>query len=651
MNIRNLGYGSTQGTHNQPIVGASVGQEYQRRLKEAEDTDYLLELGKQGLDYIDPAARQALEQPDSEWGLTEDDKTKRAARAANWAEMTKSGKGAVNLLSDTWDDMQQLVKAATVSSLHSAPTEGDYETSGQKIASMMSKIEKEASAVYAKDGLRGLMDAAGNIVKSQLDRHGYWGVYAAATPFGSMFKTANLARKAAAREKLKTHAEERLAQAEFDVLHPGLEQPRADYIPSKTARKDELLGPPIWEAAAPGTGTPTKKFDSVEDAEEYYRQLSMTQPPNRLSSYETLREDQRKLFDKWSKDLSAQFDRLTSYEHHRALLDDDDIAEFGEAKARVIQATVRNRLKHYEKAQKFYNAVDEMPTDEVNRQLRAIEHGFNIDAFHGTISDIKAFDIDQFGGTSTGARSAKLGYFFSSDPVVPNHYITFAARNLKLANLGDDIPGTAEMPAMRPEDPSFNQGYRNLDKEISKIRKDIGLHRYPSGITDHWEKGSYVNQLREKFHALNNLKRQYGGNIMPVKLRLENPKYVDWGDAHILQEYLEPRDLKDPSLIPVAQQFGYSYKHRRMYDMVKEAKKQGHDGLVFRNIKDPGPSSDHYVVFDAKNIKSIFAKFEDPRGGDWWSDVDDTGGLITNFILPVGLTSAGAAFTANIENE
>ena len=84
-----------------------------------------------------------------------------------------------------------------------------------------------------------------------------------------------------------------------------------------------------------------------------------------------------------------------------------------------------------------------------------------------------------------------------------------------------------------------------------------------------------------------NVEKAYGdgANIMPVYVKIENPMVVDY--------------------------FGGGYKENEFADLIKEAKKEGHDGVFFKNVRDPGigslgrPKIAHTVVaFKPTQIKS-----------------------------------------------
>ena len=111
-----------------------------------------------------------------------------------------------------------------------------------------------------------------------------------------------------------------------------------------------------------------------------------------------------------------------------------------------------------------------------------------------------------------------------------------------------------------------------------------------------------------------------GGNIMPVKLRLQNPLEHDFG--------------------------GHDYRDISYETLLKQAKDKGHDGALFRNTRDGGGVTDIYVVFDSSQIRSRFAAFDPERS--------DTGNITASFaplVLPLGAGTAAAAYLANQEQE
>ena len=70
--------------------------------------------------------------------------------------------------------------------------------------------------------------------------------------------------------------------------------------------------------------------------------------------------------------------------------------------------------------------LEKLDKEELDRLDRAVEQGFNIDAYHGTKGDITNFDPGLL-GTTTGAPSARRGFFFAEQPETAEKY-AYAAR-------------------------------------------------------------------------------------------------------------------------------------------------------------------------------------------------------------------------------
>jgi len=87
--------------------------------------------------------------------------------------------------------------------------------------------------------------------------------------------------------------------------------------------------------------------------------------------------------------------------------------------------------------------------------------------------------------------------------------------------------------------------------------------------------------------------RSKGENIIPVRVRLENPMEYDYEGT----SYIERTE---------------GGKHRGYNDLLKEAKAKGHDGMILRNTHDGGPRTDVYIVFDAENVRRVDAR-HDPK--------------------------------------
>ena len=283
----------------------------------------------------------------------------------------------------------------------------------------------------------------------------------------------------------------------------------------------------------------------------------------------------------------------------------------------------------------------ELDDVEKARLDRAVKQGFDIDAFHGTKGDISSFDPGLL-GTTTTAPSARKGFFFAAEPETANAY----AKGSDPIDLG------------RATREDIRRAENDIEREIQKIADRMG--EIEQGVrvrTNYWDK---VNDIVDRkkagllsnnaaqlemdmlerdiqieasndfayanmAHKKENLIKQrmtagskIGNNIMPVKLRIQNPFEYDF-------KGLSYRDISYDSLI----------------DRAKEA---GHDGAIFRNTKDGGPVTDVFVVFDPAQIRSRFATFDPDKMGS-----SDILASVAPVLFPVGAGAAAAAYTVNNE--
>lgn len=259
---------------------------------------------------------------------------------------------------------------------------------------------------------------------------------------------------------------------------------------------------------------------------------------------------------------------------------------------------------------------------EKARLDRAVQQGFNIDAFHGTKGDIESFDPGLLGVT-TSAPSARRGFFFSADPETAHNYIEMSSLEDVRPSLINEIENTVE----------------DLGKEVLALDEEVNKQKYNINSKTHgnnWRSArkDFVNEyvqktkLKEKDQKLQNYKRilreeqdfesKTGGNILPVKLRLQNPLEYDFG--------------------------GKAYRDVTYNDLLKQAQEAGNDGAIFRNTTDGGGVTDIYVVFEPSQIRSRYAAFDPNENA--------SGSLIANappILFPLGVGTAAAAYSANQE--
>ncbi len=193
-------------------------------------------------------------------------------------------------------------------------------------------------------------------------------------------------------------------------------------------------------------------------------------------------------------------------------------------------------------------------------------------AYHGTIGNFNEFS-DKLKRSSTGAKSAEMGHWFTDTPRVAQSYAHYAAT---------DVP------------------VRKLVEAAEKAGRRQDWDAHDKYMTD-------AEKMEFHFRDPENEKR--GQNIMPVHLSMKNPHVIDanGGDFNDLEGGLS--------------------KH------ILYAKRKGHDGLIIKNLDDAAgiahlPAT-HYMVFHPHQIKSATGNQGtfDPKNPDitksTGGDVDD----------------------------
>lgn len=302
------------------------------------------------------------------------------------------------------------------------------------------------------------------------------------------------------------------------------------------------------------------------------------------------------------------------------------------------------------------------------RMKRAEKMGFDTSKkfFHGTKADIAAFEKEAL-GSSTNAGSAKQGFFFATDPGTASDYASLSPHRSKLRGAVDERKVAAELDSVHnkikkkygeewQKHRDFSKGYNENKKEYEELFSKSELkemlarpfpkdgdpllkewdevnQRYSEAIdlrsgenlpevrehpdvvairkqlqdavkesakdTEHWQiktpRREKVNKLQDELHeAIERVRIEQetdGINVIPTHLKLKNP-YV--------------HDFK-----------GAEYREVTYAELMTEAKKKGHDGVIFKNTYDPANpenrvKQDIVAVFEPEQIRSTNAKF-DPK--------------------------------------
>lgn len=184
--------------------------------------------------------------------------------------------------------------------------------------------------------------------------------------------------------------------------------------------------------------------------------------------------------------------------------------------------------------------------------FKAVDKDGNLQVlYHGTKDEFYVFDRLMRGKT-TGARDAKLGFFFTSSLSVADSYAV-GAQEQEYFNLWNEIATTED------------------EQTLELVRADK--------FYDHLDESSLSDTVRA-FVKISKQIDEQETKVMEVYLDMKNPLEEDWA--------------------------GKEYKKGAMLRVVTKAKQNGYDGVIIRNIDDSYEGhdvADTFVVFEPNQIK------------------------------------------------
>ncbi len=238
---------------------------------------------------------------------------------------------------------------------------------------------------------------------------------------------------------------------------------------------------------------------------------------------------------------------------------------------------------------KVARKAEALAMDEASRMARAREMGFDTSRvwYHGSDANIPEFSTEHL-GKNTGAKSAKGGFFFASDPEVASGYAQNSAKQRATHyyryQQGEQLrhAAYARLQALgevkHEHIPAPDGGF------FSRVITPEGLppeqaEIYAKAIED-------INRSWE-------ISEPVGGNVTPVYLRTENPRVHDYE--------------------------GKEYRNVTYSKQLTAAKRGKRDSVILQNTYDPATiragdksnkKTDVASVFDPSQIRSVFAAFD-----------------------------------------
>ena len=244
--------------------------------------------------------------------------------------------------------------------------------------------------------------------------------------------------------------------------------------------------------------------------------------------------------------------------------------------------------------------------DTPSRMARAREQGFDTDTkwYHGTSVDadpktglpFKEFDSSLL-GSSSGAKDTRHGFYFAKNRSTADAYRpTSEVINKKKfeSEYGLSIDDAQKQKSNSMDELSF---WGLSDKEIQPLRSPKNVEKLPDYMKDSgWDYSATNRKLNPATYTSN---RQYRpsewisevkeGSNFSVNLNTSNFKEVDMG--------------------------GSSWDANIQDSIAKEAKLDGYEGVIFKNMQDSGwfggsGVDDIALAFETKNIRSPDAAFD-----------------------------------------
>ena len=256
--------------------------------------------------------------------------------------------------------------------------------------------------------------------------------------------------------------------------------------------------------------------------------------------------------------------------------------------------------------------------NNTDRLEKAKSSGFDTNRiwYHGSNNLIDIFDKSKL-GTNTHAKSAKKGFFFTSNPDIAasygkGEYYMSDKSKIHFDECRKKVDELTKQMKLYTCDEYFDKKYE-LEysfKYIVPKSKRISAEQYQKEMNDLDEKYSDVLKINgDKYHELYN-------KITELENRMEYLKKADYVNKVIVHPvYLK---MKNPLIFDFK---GNIYREHTYDELLIKAKRGRRDGCIFQNTYDPGfkganSMSANYglcdiaVVFEPYQIQSIFSSFE-----------------------------------------
>lgn len=221
--------------------------------------------------------------------------------------------------------------------------------------------------------------------------------------------------------------------------------------------------------------------------------------------------------------------------------------------------------------------VKPLPFKRLIPEMFETGKAFVADVFHGTSSDIRVWDKAALGAT-TKAGSAREAFFFAKGAETANGYAALtkvqeAAKQELVVAFRKFLNGEALTDTERG----------NLDaamERIDGVKNGRALYdEITQGVTEGRIAGGDITRAAEQLAAA--FRDPASPNIQMARIQMKNPLVYDFK--------------------------GSKYREDKYVDLIKKAKDEGHDGVVFLNTYDvAGKTGDQLTEADMDDIFAVF---------------------------------------------
>jgi len=272
--------------------------------------------------------------------------------------------------------------------------------------------------------------------------------------------------------------------------------------------------------------------------------------------------------------------------------------------------------------------------------------GFTIESLHGTNGDeFTVFDLNR-GGEKTAANSAAMGIFSTDNMNVAEIYasnmgvggsmtLAFGNENSPLVKARNEALASPEGKRLSAEWEAAKQNVQDTSKaEFEKLKQDFRA-KIQEG-RDHGALKDIDDDMLERMVEVTAQGEFFRSNAANKNSAIVAAYQKETEAENALHEYVRPIieaaipnkrvlklrvKLENPAVYDAQGQTPGNFP---LSEKIAAAKREGRDGVIFKNIVDPNESATHYVVFSPEQLKSSDPLALDADGKlitpDQWGD-------------------------------